>query len=107
MNKELLLALDMLEKEKEISKDVLFDAIEYNIEKMKSAIERAQLLTTKIKELREMFENEDISLEKLRSLKFVMNEDNDKLVLPKKKSKEVNQTSETETIIEKTVDDNE
>ena len=36
-----------------------------------------------------------------------MNEDNDKLVLPKKKSKEVNQTSETETIIEKTVDDNE
>ena len=74
---------------------------------MKSAIERAQLLTTKIKELREMFENEDISLEKLRSLKFVMNEDNDKLVLPKKKSKEVNQTSETETIIEKTVDDNE
>ena len=74
---------------------------------MKSAIERAQLLTTKIKELREMFENEDISLEKLRSLKFVMNEDNDKLVLPKKKNKEVNQTSETETIIEKTVDDNE
>ena len=74
---------------------------------MKSAIERKQLLTTKIKELREMFENEDISLEKLRSLKFVMNEDNDKLVLPKKKSKEVNQTSETETIIEKTVDDNE
>ena len=74
---------------------------------MKSAIERAQLLTTKIKELREMFENEDIALEKLRSLKFVMNEDNDKLVLPKKKNKEVNQTSETETIIEKTVDDNE
>ena len=91
----------------DLGQDVLFEAIEYNIEKMKSAIERAQLLTTKIKELREMFENEDISLEKLRSLKFVMNEDNDKLVLPKKKSKEVNQTSETETIIEKTVDDNE
>ena len=31
MNKELLLALDMLEKEKEISKDVLFDAIENSL----------------------------------------------------------------------------
>lgn len=91
----------------DLGQDILFDAIDYNIEKMKSAIERAQLLTSKIKELKEMFENEDIPLEKLRSLKFVMDENNEKLIIPKKKGKEISQTSETETIIEKTVDGNE
>ena len=31
MNKELLMALDMLEKEKDISKDTLFEAIENSL----------------------------------------------------------------------------
>lgn len=48
----------------------IFDAIEYNIERMKDAIERAQLLRTKITELKDIFQNEDITLPELRSLKF-------------------------------------
>lgn len=48
----------------------IFDAIEYNIERMKDAIERAQLLRTKIAELKDIFQNEDITLPELRSLKF-------------------------------------
>lgn len=91
----------------DLGQDVLFDAIDYNIEKMKSAIERAQLLTSKIKELKGMFENEDIPLEKLRLLKFIMDENNEKLIIPKKKGKEISQSSETETIIEKVVEENE
>ena len=50
--------------------EVIFDAIEYNIERMKDAIERAQLLRTKIAELKDIFQNEDITLPELRSLKF-------------------------------------
>lgn len=48
----------------------VFDAIEYNIEKMKDAIERAQLLKVKIAELKDIFQNENITLDELRSLKF-------------------------------------
>jgi hypothetical protein len=55
--------------------DVLFDAIDYNIEKMKEAIERAQLLSLKTKELKSIFENENISIEKLRTLKFAYDDD--------------------------------
>lgn len=51
----------------------IFDAIEYNIEKMKDAIERAQLLKTKIAELKDVFQNENITLDELRSLKFTWN----------------------------------
>lgn len=48
----------------------VFDAIEYNIEKMKDAIERAQLLKTKIAELKDIFQNENITLSELRTLNF-------------------------------------
>lgn len=48
----------------------VFDAIEYNIEKMKDAIERAQLLKTKIAELKDIFQNENITLNELRTLNF-------------------------------------
>lgn len=48
----------------------VFDAIEFNIEKMKDAIERAQLLKTKIAELKDIFQNENIKLDELRSLNF-------------------------------------
>ena len=53
----------------------IFDAIEYNIEKMKDAIERAQLLKAKIAELKEIFQNDNISIGKLRTLKFTWDED--------------------------------
>lgn len=55
--------------------DVIFDAIEYNIEKMKDAIERAQLLKTKIAELKDIFQNDNININKLRTLKFTWDED--------------------------------
>lgn len=55
--------------------DKIFDAIEYNIEKMKDAIERAQLLKDKITELRTIFQDDNNSLNKLRSLKFTWDED--------------------------------
>ncbi len=48
----------------------LFDAIEYNINKMKAAIERSTLLNEKMKELRDIFEDESITIEELRTLKF-------------------------------------
>ena len=70
----------------------VFDAIEYNIEKMKEAIERAQLLSEKTKELKRLFENESITLSQLRSLKITYDE-NDNIIVPKKnKDKEENKT---------------
>ena len=48
----------------------IFDAIEYNIEKMKEAIERAQLLQEKITEITNLFRDESISIKELRTLKI-------------------------------------
>ncbi len=48
----------------------IFDAIEYTIEKMKDAFERAKLLTEKVNELKEIFQNENNTLEELRNLSF-------------------------------------
>jgi hypothetical protein len=70
----------------------VFEAIEYNIEKMKEAIERAQLLSEKTKELKRLFENESITLTQLRGLKITYNE-NDNIIVPKKnKGKEENKS---------------
>ena len=70
----------------------VFDAIEYNIEKMKEAIERAQLLSEKTKELKLLFENESITLHQLRNLKIIYN-DKEEIIVPKKnKDKEENKT---------------
>jgi hypothetical protein len=66
---------------------VVFDAIEYNIEKMKEAIERAQLLSEKTLELRRMFEDESISIERLRTLKISYDEKSE-IIVPKKIDKE-------------------
>ena len=46
--------------------ETVFDAIEYNIEKMKEAIERAQLLSEKTKALKQLFEDESASILQLR-----------------------------------------
>lgn len=73
--------------------EIVFDAIEYNIEKMKEAIERAQLLSEKTKELKRIFENEEISIAQLRTLKISF-EKNDEIVLPKKKDKNENKNNE-------------
>ena len=50
----------------------VFNAIEYNIEKMKDAIERATLLKQKINELKDLFQDESISIQSLRTLSFKM-----------------------------------
>lgn len=54
----------------ESGEQVLFDAIDYNIDRMKEAIERAQLLSKKTTELKSLFEDENITIEELRTLKF-------------------------------------
>ena len=69
--------------------DTIFNAIEYNIEKMKDAIERAQLLKNKVAELKNLFQDENISLQELRTLKFtwdkmclIENPIDDKILIP-------------------------
>jgi hypothetical protein len=77
----------------------IFDAIEYNIEKMKDAIERAQLLKTKIAELKDIFQNENITLSELRTLNFTWNKQteifDDNILIPQ--STTIANTSEDET----------
>ena len=59
---------------------------------MKEAIERAQLLSEKTKELKQLFENESITLSQLRNLKITYNE-GEEIILPKKnKDKDENKT---------------
>lgn len=53
--------------------EAVFDAIDYNISKMKAAIERAKLLNEKIIELKSIFSDENISLESLRNMKIIYN----------------------------------
>lgn len=75
--------------------DTVFDAIDYNIAKMKDAIERSKLLSEKTLELKRLFENEEIPVESLRNLTFKYdNSVNDVIKLSKKKKKD---EAETET----------
>lgn len=54
--------------------ETIFDAIEYNIKKMKQAQERAELFRTKVNELQALFGDESIPLEKLKTLTFSYNQ---------------------------------
>lgn len=74
----------------DLGEEVLFDAIDYNIGKMKDAIERAKLLQVKTKELSEMFQDESISIQQLRTLKFAFDDSEitEEIVLPTKKKEE-------------------
>lgn len=68
---------------------VLFDAIDYNIDKMKEAIERAQLLSKKTSELKEIFTDENVTIEQLRTLTFSYSaEKKEQPLMTKKKQKE-------------------
>lgn len=53
----------------------IFNAIDDNISIMQEIIERAQLLRDKTFELKEIFQNDNISIDKLRTLKFTWDED--------------------------------
>lgn len=55
--------------------DAAFDAITENISVMKAAEERIELLEKKTKELKELFDDEENSLEKLKTLEFSFRED--------------------------------
>jgi len=63
--------------------DVAFNAIDENIAVMKAAEERVELLETKTKELKELFADEENSLEKLKTLEFTFRSE---LQLPKKRN---------------------
>ena len=50
--------------------DCVFDAIDENISKMLIILERTKLLKEKVEQLKALFENEEISIESLRTLEF-------------------------------------
>lgn len=75
----------------ETGEGAIFDVIETNIEKMKEAIERANLLKEKTLELKELFSDESVPITKLRTIKFIMDdvaeETGDEIIIPKKTEK--------------------
>lgn len=54
----------------EDGEEIVFDAISYCVSKMKNAIERAKLLGEKTRELKELFSDESVPVEKLKQLTF-------------------------------------
>lgn len=61
--------------ELETGADAIFDVIDDNIEKMQEAIERSKLLAAKTTELKNLFEDENIKIEKLRTIRFCFDDD--------------------------------
>lgn len=80
--------------------DCVFDAIEYNVEKMQEAIERAQLLAAKTKELRSLFEDESIDISDLRGLFFsygrkaIQPDNSGDIILPKRRKSKDDENQE-------------
>lgn len=77
----------------EVGFDVIFDAIDFNIENMRAIAERSNLLKQKIAELQLIFENKEITIDSLRTLEF-------KYKLPKKKTLIPKKENNTEEVIE-------
>lgn len=73
--------------------DVIFDVIDSNISKMKEAIERGKLLAAKTQELKGMFEDESIPLERLRGITFSLGEkqSEEEIIIPNKKKNKENE----------------
>ena len=82
---EELKTIILTDEDIENGENVVFDAIDTNIERMKEAIERSQLLSEKIKELRSLFEDENIPLKDLKTLKIELKETDEILPITKKK----------------------
>lgn len=80
--------------------DVLFDAIDYSINKMKSIIERTNLLAAKQGELRALFEDEEITLAQLKTLKFNYDknakDENTELVIPNSRGRRSNKDKDNQ-----------
>lgn len=72
----------------------IFDAIDYNIKFNQDAQDKVNLLRTKVEELKNIFEEEDISV--LRTLEF-------KFKKKKEKNKKTNKKTETEPTLQNTI----
>lgn len=82
--------------------DVVFDAIEYNVNKMLTAQERAKLFREKTQELQNLFEDETISIESLRNLEFTYKTTKNR----KKIEKKTTQPKIEESVLEQEIDTN-
>ena len=81
--------------------DTVFDAVEYNITKMLTAQERANLLRQKVQELQELFMDESVNIEALRTLEFTYKTPKTRKKNEKKNApQEVEQTEIEETNLE-------
>lgn len=78
--------------------DVIFDAIDYNIEKMKTAQERAALFRQKTQELQNLFSDESITIESLRTLDFTYRGKKKKTIIPPKVTEEIKPEEEEEKV---------
>ena len=68
----------------DVGEQAIFDTIDENVKKMHEAIERGKLLNEKKQELIELFQDESISIEKLRTIKFSMDDvEVPEIVVPK------------------------
>ena len=74
--------------------EAVFNAIDYNIDKMKTAQERAVLFREKVNELKKLFEDETISIKSLRTVDFTYKGKKKKILVPQQ-PKENNNEQET------------
>lgn len=92
----------------EVGFDTVFDAIDFNIDRMKTIAERSQLLRQKITELQLIFENQEIPIESLRTLEFKYKQPKKKFPTPKKEIiEDINVEEENKSEIEQTEEENE
>ena len=85
--------------EMEAGFDKVFDAIDFCIRVNKEAMERAKIFQDKLNNLKEVFGNEEVSLEELKGLEFVLGK--------KKKKPQDRKKSPIEEIAEKEIEENE
>lgn len=77
--------------------DVVFDAVEHSIQVNIDAQERANIFQGKLLKLKELFGNEEISLEELKGLEFTM---------PKKRKPQTKKKTPLEEIADKEIEGN-
>ena len=64
--------------------DAVFDAIDYCIQANKDAMERAKIFQEKLMKLKEIFGNEEVSVDELRSLDFTYQKTKKKAIQKKR-----------------------
>lgn len=76
--------------------ETLFDAIDYNVNEMEIAQERAELLQRKVYELKGLFEQDDMTMEMLRTLEFTWKGKKKPSIVKQKKQEEITTEENTE-----------